>query len=128
MREPRAGGGRALAALAVALVSAACARGPLPGQLAIGDRPPVPVTLYYESGVTGSTGKLWTTLPSGERFNGDYYLVPRNPQHQMTGVLAGPAGATMACTFRLLEPGVGPHGGGTYSCELSTGGVIQGRF
>lgn len=124
----RAGAYRGLALVAGAMLGLACAKGPLPGQLMVQDRPPDPVMLHYESSITGSTGKLWTTLSSGEAFAGKYRLEPRNPQHQMTGTLTGDAGTTMACHFRLREPGVGPHGGGTYFCNLSTGGVIEGRF
>ena len=105
-----------------------CAKGPLPGRLIVQDKPTTPVTLFYESSVTGSTGKLWTTLASGEAFKGEYRLEPRNPQRQMTGTLTSSGGGTMACLFNLREPGIGPSGGGTYSCNLSTGGMIEGEF
>lgn len=118
----------ALAFAAGALLALGCAKGPLPGRLLVQDQPATPVTLFYESSITGSTGKLWTTLASGEAFTGQYQLEPRNPQRQMSSTLVSPAGTTMACVFNLSEPGVGPRGGGTYTCNLSTGGVIEGQF
>ena len=124
--RPTAPGALTLAA-ALAL-GVACAKGPLPGRLIVPGRTPEAVALHYRTGVLGATGELWTTLPDGERFTGDYRLEPRNPEGKMTSVLTGSAGTTMACTFRFREPGTGPHGGGTYSCDLSTGGVMQGQF
>ncbi len=124
----RGGAPPALALAAAVLLGAACAKGPLPGRLIVQGQPPTPVTLHYESSVTGSTGKLWTTLATGEAFKGEYRLEPRNPQRQMSGTLTGSGGSTMACLFNLREPGVGPRGGGTYSCNISTGGLIEGEF
>ena len=120
---------RAVAGLAALLVvGAACARGPLPGRLTLPGKSPEPARLNYESGVLGSTGKLWTTLPDGEEFKGQYRLEPRNPERAMTGTLSSAAGRTLVCRFQLKEPGIGPDGGGSYRCELSTGGVLEGEF
>jgi hypothetical protein len=34
----------------------------------------------------------------------------------------------MLCRLTLTEPGVGPDGGGTVRCDLSTGGAFDARF
>jgi hypothetical protein len=105
-----------------------CASGPLAGQFTAPGQPPQPVALHYKSSLFGGGGQLSTTLPSGERFTGRYVLVPLAPDHQMASTLTGNRGSLLVCRFRLDEPGVGPDGGGTGSCELSTGGTIVLQF
>lgn len=117
-------------AIAVLAASAAmgCASGPIHGRLTAPGRAGDAAILHYESSLFGGSGKLWTTLPDGESLKGSYVLRPRDPQAQMIGNLSGARGTTMLCHFRLNEPGVGPDKGGTVRCEVSTGGVFDGRF
>lgn len=115
------------AALAVAVLLG-CASGPIAGRLTVAGREPEPVTLNYESSLFGQSGKLWATLPSGERLAGRYVLMPRAPDYHIVSTLSGAGGSSMICRFKLKEPGVGPDGGGTVQCQLSTGGLIDARF
>jgi hypothetical protein len=105
-----------------------CAKGPLPGSLVRPGEPRQAVTVNYESSVFGGSGKLWTTLPDGQRYAGKYFLTPYAPDHHMISTLEGDRGGSMLCRFRLNEPGVGPDGGGTGTCEISEGGVIDLTF
>jgi hypothetical protein len=107
---------------------AACAGGPISGRLSLPSRAPAAAVLNYESSFLGGSGKLWMTAPSGENFKGNYRLVPHDPKRQMTTSLAGDRGSTMSCRFTLNEPGVGPAGGGTVQCQLSTGGMFDASF
>jgi len=106
----------------------ACARGPISGQLSRPDQPPAAAVLSYQSSLLGGSGKLWTTLPTGEHFTGKYQLVPQARDRQMTSALTGDRGSTMLCRFTLNEPGVGPDKGGTVQCQLSTGGTFDATF
>jgi len=119
--------GGALVALAIAGL-AACAHGPIRGQLALPNRAPVPATLGYESSLFGKTGKFFTTLPSGETFAGPYALDPGAPDKVLVSTLAGDRGTSMVCRFVLNAPGVGPEGGGSVKCDLSTGGTFAAQF
>jgi hypothetical protein len=117
--------------LTVALTAsslAACAGGPIHGRFAPPNQAPAAVVLHYESSFLGGSGKLWLTLPTGEAFKGNYRLVPHDPKRQMTASLTGDRGSTMVCRFTLNEPGVGPDGGGTVQCQLSTGGILDATF
>ena len=105
-----------------------CAKGPLRGQLALPDRTPQAASLNYASSLFGKTGKLSTTLPTGESFTGPYTLDAAAPDKTITSTLAGNRGNSMVCRLTLTEPGVGPAGGGTVRCALSTGGVFDARF
>jgi hypothetical protein len=118
--------GAALLAAIAAL--AACAHGPIRGQLVLPDRPPRPATLSYESNLFGKTGRLWAAMPTGETFTGSYLLDASAPDRTMLTTLAGDRGSTMACRFRLNEPGVGPDKGGAVTCDISTGGTFQAAF
>jgi hypothetical protein len=105
-----------------------CAKGPIRGQLALPNQAPRAASLNYESGLFGKTGKLWTTLPTGESFTGPYVLDPAAPDKTITSTLEGNRGNHMVCRLTLTEPGVGPDGGGTVRCDLSTGGAFDARF
>ena len=107
---------------------AGCAKGPISGQLALPNQTPQPALLNYESGLFGKTGTLSTTLPTGETFKGPYRLDAAAPDKTITSTLAGNRGNTLLCRLTLTEPGVGPDGGGTVKCDLSTGGVFDARF
>ena len=107
---------------------AACAHGPISGRLSRPDQAPALAVLTYESSVLGGSGKLRMTLPTGENFTGTYRLVPNDPKRQMTASLTGDRGSTMLCRFTLNEPGIGPDGGGTVQCQLSTGGAFDASF
>ncbi len=105
-----------------------CAKGPMHGQIALPNRTPQGATLNYESGLFGKTGKLSTTLPTGESFTGPYTLDPNAPDKTITSTLAGNRGNSLVCRLTLTEPGIGPGGGGTVRCDLSTGGAFDARF
>ena len=115
------------AAGAIALAAiVGCASAPINGRLSVPGQAPVPAVLSYESSLFGGSGKLWTTLPAGETFNGKYVLSGR--EAPVTGTLNGDRGSVMVCRFNLNEPGVGPDKGGTVRCEISSGGVFDASF
>jgi hypothetical protein len=116
------------AVAALSLVTLGCASGPIAGNLSVPGEPPAPVVLRYRSSLFGGSGKLWTTLPAGERFAGSYVLEPAVRDGHMTGTLSGDRGGVMVCRFQLNEPGVGPDKGGTVRCDLSTGGIFDASF
>ena len=107
---------------------AGCAGGPIPGRLTVPGKPPMQVTLTYTSSLFGGSGKLSTLLPDGESYTGKYVLEPYAPSDHMVSKLEGDRGGSMVCRFKLNEPGVGPDGGGTGKCSLSSGGTIDARF
>ena len=74
------------------LALAGCAKGPIRGQLALPDQTPQAASLNYASGLFGKTGKLSTTLPTGESFTGPYRLDPAAPDKTITSTLAGNRG------------------------------------
>jgi len=98
------------------------------GQLLQPERPAQPATLSYESSLFGKTGKLSTTLPTGESFTGPYVLDPTAPDKTITSTLSGNRGNSLVCRLTLTEPGIGPDGGGAVKCDLSTGGAFDARF
>jgi len=116
----------ALVAASLGLVS--CAHGPIRGRLSLPGRPAASATLNYESSIFGKTGKVWTTLPTGETFTGPYALDPTAPDKTMVSTLTGDDGNSMACRFTLKEPGVGPDSGGHVRCDISTGGTFDADF
>jgi hypothetical protein len=120
----------ARSAVVVAAISAiaGCAHGPIRGELSMPERPPQPVVLSYESSLFGKTGKLWVTLPTGESFTGPYALDAADPDKIMVSTLAGDRGNSMACRFKLNEPGIGPDRGGSVRCDVSTGETFQATF
>jgi hypothetical protein len=115
-----------VAAIVLGAILMGCASGPIRGQLVVPGHEPAPAVLSYRSSLFGGSGKLWTTLPAGERFSGNYVLQPR--EAYMTGTLNGDRGSVMVCRFTLNEPGVGPDKGGTVRCDVSTGGVFDASF
>ena len=117
-----------LVVAALALVMLGCASGPIAGNLLVPGQAPAPVVLRYRSSLFGGSGKLWTTLPAGERFAGSYVLQPSVPDAHMTGTLNGDRGGVMVCRFQLNEPGVGPDKGGRVRCDVSTGGIFDASF
>jgi len=116
-----------VAATAVVLaVIVGCASAPIKGRLSVPGQATVPAVLSYRSSLFGGSGKLWTTLPAGETFNGTYVLSGRDAP--VTGTLNGDRGNFMVCRFQLNEPGVGPDKGGTVQCEVSSGGKFDASF
>jgi hypothetical protein len=105
-----------------------CASAPIMGRLTSPGQGSDAATLNYRSSLLGGSGKLWTTLPPGETFTGQYQLQPREPNAPVIGTLTGNRGNTMTCQFTLNEPGVGPDKGGTVRCEVSTGAVFTASF
>ncbi len=123
--------GRALRAGSAALtlgLLASCASGPIAGMFSAPGQQSQPVFLRYESKVFGYGGTLSTSLPGGEKFSGPYRLDSKAPGGQMLATLTGDRGNALVCRFTLKEPGVGPDGGGTVRCSLSSGGTIDARF
>jgi hypothetical protein len=120
--------GRLLSVVVAVGFLAACAQGPISGRLSRPDQAPVAAILNYESSILGGSGKLRMSLPTGENFTGTYRLVPHDPKRQMTATLTGDRGSTMLCRFTLNEPGVGPAGGGSVQCQLSSGGTFDSSF
>jgi len=120
--------GRCLVAALGVAVLAGCAKGPIPGRLVMPGQQPQSVTLNYESSLFGGSGKLWTLLPSGERYSGKYVLTPYSAEGHIVSTLEGDRGGSMVCRFRLNEPGIGPDRGGSGRCELAQGGVIDAQF
>ena len=110
----------------VLAVIVGCASAPIKGRLSVPGQATVPAVLSYRSSLFGGSGKLWTTLPAGETFNGKYVLSGRDTP--VTGTLNGDRGSVMLCRFLLNEPGVGPDKGGTVRCEVSSGGVFDASF
>jgi len=114
--------------VAVTSALAGCASGRIPVRLEVPGQPPAPVSLDYQSSLFGGTGKLSTVLPGGERFAGDYRLVPKDPDASMQAALSGSRGNLLICRFLLNKPGIGPSQGGTVRCQLSSGGILDGQF
>jgi hypothetical protein len=108
--------------------AAGCASGKIPARLTVPGHPVAPVMLQYQSSLFGGSGKLSTSLPSGERFAGGYTLTPKDSQSHMMGTLSGDRGTMLICRFTLNEPGIGPDRGGSVLCQLSTGGTVDGQF
>jgi hypothetical protein len=108
--------------------AAGCASGQIPARLTVPGHPVAPLTLQYQSSLFGGSGKLSTSLPSGERFAGGYTLTPKDSQSHMMGTLSGDRGTMLICRFTLNEPGIGPDRGGSVLCQLSTGGTVDGQF
>jgi hypothetical protein len=121
---------RSSGVLVVATIAAltGCAHGPIRGQLALPDRAAQSATLNYKSSMFGKTGKLTSTLPTGETFTGPYTLDPLAPDKSILSTLAGDRGNNMVCRMRLNEPGIGPDSGGSVRCEISTGGTFVANF
>jgi len=109
-------------------VLAGCAHGPIRGQVSLPNRAAQSATLTYESSLFGKTGKLTSTLPTGETFSGPYALDPLSPDKSILSTLAGDRGNNMVCRMTLNEPGVGPDSGGSIRCEISSGGTFVANF
>ena len=116
-----------LVAAAVAVL-AGCAHGPIHGQVSLPDRGTQSATLTYKSSIFGKTGKLTSTLPTGETFSGRYTLDPLSPDKSILSTLLGDRGNNMVCRMTLKEPGVGPDSGGSVRCEISSGGTFVANF
>ena len=71
---------RGLVARAVLLAVAAvgvlgCASGPVTGRVAVKGQPAAPLTMTWNSGLFGESGKISAVMPDGERFSGKYQVV-----------------------------------------------------
>src|SRR5215472_8912404 len=117
----------AVAAMLAAGTFAGCSTGPISGRLVLPDREPQDVRLSYSSNLFGMGGRLTALLPTGERFEGRYVLMPHAPEDHIVSTLDGDRGGSMVCRFRLNTPGIGPDGGGTGRCQLSHGGFIDAQ-
>ena len=62
-----------LSLAAVALLG--CASGPVSGRVAVPDQPATSLTMTWNSGLFGESGKMSAVMPDGERFTGKYHVV-----------------------------------------------------
>jgi hypothetical protein len=52
-----------------------CASGPVTGRVVVPGQPATPLTMTWNSGLFGGSGKISATMPDGERFSGTYQVV-----------------------------------------------------
>jgi hypothetical protein len=52
-----------------------CASGPVTGRVAVTGQPSAPLTMMWNSGLFGESGKMSAVMPDGERFSGTYKVV-----------------------------------------------------
>ena len=71
----RRGSGRAVMIALAAAVLLGCASGPVSGRVALPGQPAAPVTMTWNSGLFGESGKITAIMPDGERFSGKYTVV-----------------------------------------------------
>ena len=65
-------------AVMISLVAASmsgCASGPVTGRVSLPGQPPAPLTMTWESGIFGESGKMSALMPDGEKFSGTYTVV-----------------------------------------------------
>ena len=65
-------------AVMIALSSAAllgCASGPVSGRVAVAGQQATPLSMTWNSGLFGESGKMSAVMPDGERFSGKYTVV-----------------------------------------------------
>src|SRR5262245_39830408 len=56
---------------------AGCASGTVTGRVAQPGQPAAPLTMKWESGIFGESGKISAVMPDGERFTGKYQVVTK---------------------------------------------------
>jgi hypothetical protein len=66
-----------VAALLVAGALAGCASGTVTGTVTRAGQPSAPLTMKWESGIFGESGKISAVMPDGERFTGKYQVVSK---------------------------------------------------
>jgi len=71
----RGGSGRAVTIALSAAVLLGCASGPVSGRVALPGQPAAPLTMTWNSGLFGESGKITAVMPDGERFSGKYTVV-----------------------------------------------------
>jgi hypothetical protein len=54
-----------------------CASGTVTGRLAQAGQPTAPLTMKWESGIFGESGKISAVMPDGERFASTYQVVSK---------------------------------------------------
>ena len=52
-----------------------CASGPVNGRVTVPGQPAAPLTMTWNSGLFGESGKMSAVMPDGERFTGKYHVV-----------------------------------------------------
>jgi len=52
-----------------------CASGPVTGRVTLPGQPAAPLTMTWNSGLFGGSGKMSAVMPDGERFTGKYQVV-----------------------------------------------------
>jgi len=52
-----------------------CASGPVAGRVSMPGQPAAPLTMTWNSGLFGESGKMSAVMPDGERFSGKYTVV-----------------------------------------------------
>ena len=59
--------------LAIGIVG--CASGPVIGRVSVAGQEAAPLTMSWESGLFGGSGRMAAVMPDGERFSGTYQVV-----------------------------------------------------
>jgi hypothetical protein len=67
--------GRAAGICLLAGAALGCASGPVTARVAVAGKPPEPLTMTWNSGLFGGSGKMSAVMPDGERFSGTYQVV-----------------------------------------------------
>lgn len=67
--------GRAVCVSLLAGAALACASGPVTGRVSVAGQPAEPLTMTWNSGLFGESGKMSALMPDGERFSGTYQVV-----------------------------------------------------
>ena len=67
--------GRAVVISLAAVALLGCASGPLTGHVTLPGQAATPLTMTWNSGLFGESGKMSAVMPDGERFTGKYHVV-----------------------------------------------------
>jgi hypothetical protein len=73
--------GRASCIFLLAGAALGCASGPVTGRVAVAGQAAAPLTMTWNSGLFGESGKMSAVMPDGERFSGTYKVVKPGMSH-----------------------------------------------
>jgi hypothetical protein len=71
----RRGSGRAVMMALSAAALLGCASGAVSGRVSLAGQQATPLTMTWNSGLFGGSGKMSAVMPDGERFSGKYHVV-----------------------------------------------------
>ena len=71
----RSDSGRAVMIALSSAVLVGCASGAVSGRVSLAGQQPTPLTMTWNSGLFGESGKMSAVMPDGERFSGKYTVV-----------------------------------------------------